>query len=320
MASPAIDVPGYADLGDSDIFQPEDRKNHTFQFTDSLVWVKGRHTFQFGGDVRRLRLFYLVEDFGQGVFQFDDGASSVSGTAFTDFLLGRPFLSYAQAGNSGGNDRLDYLGAYFTDEFHATPRLTLTYGLREEFFSPPMNIDGRASILDPTDAERFIVLNNHGQAAALTANPLVQQLSSSYSLQFITTQQAGLPNSLIKPDWSNWAPRLGFAYDLTGHGKNVLRGGLGVFNSLMELDYTAETRLSAPLDRIPFRSRFVPFLRPRRVRPVLRSAGSHLPARVFARAIRSPLPFLRLPIFATGTFMSGVFPTNTPSRRTRFSP
>ena len=64
----AIDVPGYADLGDSDIFQPEDRKNHTFQFTDSLVWVKGRHTLQFGGDVRRLRLFYLVEDFGQGVF------------------------------------------------------------------------------------------------------------------------------------------------------------------------------------------------------------------------------------------------------------
>jgi hypothetical protein len=243
----AIDVPGYADLGDSDIFQPEDRKNHTFQFTDNLVWVKGRHTFQFGGDARRLRLFYLVEDFGQGVFQFDDGSSSVSGTAFSDFLLGRPFLSYAQAGNSGGNDRLDYLGGYFSDEFHATPRLTLTYGLREEFFSPPVNVDGRASILDPADAERFIVLNDHGQAAALTASPLVQQLSSSYGLQFITNQQAGLPNSLIKPDWSNWAPRLGFAYDLTGHGKNVLRGGLGVFNSLMELDYTAETRLSAPL-------------------------------------------------------------------------
>ncbi|MGO8816775.1 MAG: carboxypeptidase regulatory-like domain-containing protein [Terriglobia bacterium] len=243
----AIDVPGYADIGDTDIFQPEDRKNHTFQFTDNLVWVKGRHTFQFGGDARRLRLFYLVEDFGQGVFQFDDGSSSVSGTAFSDFLLGRPFLSYAQAGNSGGNDRLDYLGAYFSDEFHATPRLTLTYGLREEFFSPPVNVDGRASILDPADAERFIVLNDHGQAAALTANPLAQQLSSSYGLQFITNQQAGLPNSLIKPDWSNWAPRLGFAYDLTGHGKNVLRGGLGVFNSLMELDFTAETRLSAPL-------------------------------------------------------------------------
>ncbi|MGA2987004.1 MAG: carboxypeptidase regulatory-like domain-containing protein [Terriglobia bacterium] len=244
---PAIDVPGYADMGDSDIFQPEDRKNHTFQFTDSLVWVKGRHTLQLGGDLRRLRLFYLVEDFGQGVFQFDDGGSSVSGTAFSDFLLGRPFLSYAQAGNSGGNDRLDYLGAYFTDEFHASPRLSLTYGLRNEFYTPPVNIDGRASILDPTDAERFIVLNNRGQAAALTANPFIQQLSSLYGLQFITSQKAGLPNSLIKPDWSNWAPRFGFAYDLTGDGKNALRGGVGVFNSLMELDYTAETRLSAPL-------------------------------------------------------------------------
>ncbi|HXW16083.1 MAG TPA: carboxypeptidase-like regulatory domain-containing protein, partial [Terriglobia bacterium] len=244
---PAIDVPGYADMGDSDIFQPEDRKNHTFQFTDSLVWVKGRHTFQLGGDLRRLRLSYLVEDFGQGIFQFDDGASSVSGSAFSDFLLGRPFLSYAQAGNSGGNDRLDYLGLYFTDEFHVTPRFSLTYGLREEFYTPPVNIDGRASILDPADAKRFIVLNDHGQAAGLTTSPFIQQLSSLYGLQFETSQQAGLPNSLIKPDWSNWAPRLGFAYDLTGDGKNELRGGVGVFNSLMELDYTAETRLSAPL-------------------------------------------------------------------------
>ncbi len=244
---PAIDIPGYADLGDSDIFQPEDRKNHTFQFTDSLVWVKGRHTLQVGGDLRRLRLSYLVEDFGQGIFQFDDGASSVSGTAYTDFLLGRPFLSYAQAGNSGGNDRLNYAGLYFTDEFHFTPRLSLTYGLREEFYSPAVNVDGRASILDPTDASRFIVLNNHGQAASLTSSPFIQQLTSLYGLQFETSQQAGLPNSLIKPDWNNWAPRLGFGYDLTGDGKNVLRGGVGVFNSLMELDYTAETRLSAPL-------------------------------------------------------------------------
>jgi hypothetical protein len=249
---PAVDIPGYGDLGDSDIFQPQIRKNHTFQFTDNLVWVKGRHTLEFGADVRRLRLFYLVEDFGQGVFEFSDGASSVSGTAFSDFLLGRPFLSFAQAGNSGGNDRTDYLGAYFTDEFHATPRLSLTYGLREEFYSPPTNIDGRASILDPANATRFIVLNNHGQAASLIANPTVQQLTSLYGLSYVTSEQAGLPHSLIQPDWNNWAPRLGFAYTLTSDRKTSLRGGLGVFNSLMELDYTSETRLSPPLTEFLF--------------------------------------------------------------------
>ncbi len=249
---PAIDIPGYADLGDSDIFQPQIRKNNTFQFTDNIVWVKGRYTLQFGADARRLQLFYLVEDFGQGVFEFSDGASSVSGTAFSDFLLGRPFLSFAQAGNSGGNDRTDYLGAYFTDEFRATPRLSLTFGLREEFYSPPVNIDGRASILDPSNATRFIVLNNHGQAASLIANPTVQKLTSLYDLSFITSEQAGLPNSLIEPDWNNWAPRFGFAYDLTGDRKTALRGGVGIFNSLMELDYTSETRLSAPLTEFLF--------------------------------------------------------------------
>jgi len=249
---PAINVPGYADLGDSDIFQPQIRKNHTFQFTDNLVWVKGRHTWKFGADVRRYRLFYLVEDFGQGVFSFSDGLGSVSGTAFSDFLLGRPFLSFAQAGNSGGHDRLDYFGAYFADEFHVSRRLTLSYGLREEFYSPPVNADGRGSILDPTDAARFIIRNDRGQAQALLANPFTESLQLHYSLQFLTSQQADLPASLIRPDWSGWAPRLGFAYDLSGNSKRALRGGLGIFNSLGELDYASETRLSAPLTEFLF--------------------------------------------------------------------
>ena len=249
---PAINVPGYADMGDSDIFQPFVRKNHTFKFTDNLVWVKGRHTWKFGADVRRLRLLYLVEDFGQGIFSFSDGLGSVSGTAFSDFLLGRPFLSFAQAGNSGGNDRLNYAGFYFSDEFRPTRRLTLTYGLREEFFSPPTNADGRASILDPSDATRYIIRNERGQAAGLLSNPLVENLQQTFGLQFITSQEAGLPASLLRPDWAGWAPRVGFAYDVSGRGTTSLRGGFGVFNSLGELDYAAETRLSAPITEFLF--------------------------------------------------------------------
>ncbi len=249
---PAINVPGYADMGDSDIFQPFVRRNHTFQFTDNLVWVKGRHTFRFGADFRRLRLFYLVEDFGQGIFSFSDGFGAASGNAFADFLLGRPFLSFAQAGNSGGNDRVNYFGAYFSDEFRVTRRLTLTYGLRQEFYSPPTNSDGFASILDPTNATRFIVRNERGQAASLLSNPFVQGLQLNYGLSFITSQEAGLPASLLLPDWAGWAPRLGFAYDLTGKSTTVVRGGFGVFNSLGELDYAAETRLSAPITEFLF--------------------------------------------------------------------
>jgi hypothetical protein len=249
---PAINVPGYADLGDSDIFQPQIRKNSTFQFINNLVWVKGRHTFKFGADLRRLRLFYLVEDFGQGIFSFSDGVGSATGSAFADFLLGRPFLSFAQAGNSGGNDRLNYMGFYFSDGFRVTRRLTLSYGLREEFFSPPTNADGRGSILDPSNATRFIVRNDAGQAGALLADPFVQKLQQNFGLQFITSQAAGLPASLIKPDWAGWAPRLGFAYDLSGKGTTSLRGGFGVFNSLGELDYAAETRLSAPITEFLF--------------------------------------------------------------------
>ncbi len=73
-------------MGDSDIFQPQIRSDNTFQFTDNLVWVKGRHTWKFGADVRRYRLFYLVEDFGQGIFSFSDGFGSVSATSISDFF------------------------------------------------------------------------------------------------------------------------------------------------------------------------------------------------------------------------------------------
>ena len=253
---PAINVPGFADMGDSDIFQPQIRKNNTFQFTDNLVWVKGRHSLKFGADVRRLQLDYAVEDFGQGIFSFSGdpvtGEGSVSKNAFADFLLGRPFLSYAQAGNSAGSDRLNYLGLYFVDEFRATRRLTLTYGLREEFYSPPTNASGRAAILDPTNANRFIVRNDQSQAAALLADPLIQRLQQNFGLEFITSQQAGLPPSLVLPDWAGWAPRVGFAYDLTGKGTTSLRGGVGVFNSLGELDSAIETRLSPPITEFLF--------------------------------------------------------------------
>ena len=255
------------------------RPEAPFGFLDLLEWRNMERVASAIGKIPPQNLealFYQVEDFGQGLFSFSDGASSVSGTAFSDFLLGRPFLSYAQAGNSGGNDRLDYFGAYFSDEFHATRRFTLTYGLREEFYSPPTNADGRASILDPSNATRFIVRNDQGQASALIANPLIQSLQGLYGLSFITSQQAGLPPSLIRPDWAGWAPRFGFAYDLTKRHTTSLRGGFGVFNSLGELDYASETRLSAPITEFLFGLDTCRFYGARRMRPDVRARPAQL--------------------------------------------
>ena len=304
---PAIDVPGYADLGDSDIFQPQIRRDNTFQFTDNLAWVRGRHTWKFGADLRRYRLFYQVEDFGQGLFDFSDGASSVSGTAFSDFLLGRPFLSYAQAGNSGGNDRLDYFGAYFSDEFHATRRLTLTYGLREEFYSPPTNADGRASILDPSDATPLHCTQRSGPGSGTHRQPAGAKPSrASMGCRFITSQQAGLPPSLIRPDWAGWAPRVGFAYDPAGAPHHFRAG------RLRRLQFARRTRLCLgdAAQPAPSRNSFLgstpagSTARAPAASPTPRpSSLIRLPTRLATRSLR---PSPRHPISATATSTNGV--------------
>jgi hypothetical protein len=240
---------GFADLGDSDVFQPDIRRSDIFQFVDNVVWTRGRHTLKIGADWRYLKTSRTVEIFSTGVFIFNDGPTAATGNLFTgqggfafaDFLLGRPFLSFYMAGNATDNMRLQYLGVYYSGEFRIHPRLTLTYGLREEFYTGPTDQDGEAAILDPAHANRFIVSAPGGRIKpSLLNNPLTQLFIRRYGEQFVTNQQAGLPLSLWRPDYKNWQPRFGLAWDLFGTGKTVLRAGAGIYNGLINLGVTSD--------------------------------------------------------------------------------
>ena len=178
-----------------------------------------------------------------------------------------------------------------------------------------------ASILDPTDAERFIVLNDHGQAAALTPIRCIQQLSSLYGLQFITSQQAGLPQFAHQAGLEQLGAAPGLR--LRPHRRRArtrCAAALGVFNSLMELDYTAETRLSAPLTEFLFGLDLCRFYGPG-------ACGQSYapPILTYQLAYHAGQSGAHRHLFAartsaTVTFMSGVFPTSMISRPIRFSP
>jgi len=252
---PAITIPGFADTGDSDIFQPINRASEVFQFADTVSWSAGRHLQKFGVDYRRLHRRDEVEDFSQGLFLFSDSVSA-TGSAFSDFLLGRPYLSFSFAGSSIGWDRSNYLGAFYNDEYHATPRLTVNFGLRYEFNQSPADRFGHQSIANPLNSNQFFVRTQNGALPAVVNDPLNQYWAKNFGFQFLPASSAGLPGALVNTDYwnlgGNFAPRVSLAWDATGDGKTVIRSGYGIYNAIGQQDFAIETRQSPPFVSFPF--------------------------------------------------------------------
>jgi hypothetical protein len=240
---------GFADLGDSDVFVPNLRNSDVYQFVDNVAWTSGRHTIKVGADWRPSRSRNTVEIFSNGTFIFNDGPTAATGNlfqfnggfAFADFLLNRPFLSFYLAGTGRDDTRFHYFGGYFSDEYRIHPRLTISFGLREEFMTGPVDKNGAAAILDPANGSRFIVSAPGGQInPTFLNNPLTSFFVQRYGEQLVTNQDFGLPRSLWRGDKKNWQPRFGLAWDLFGGGKTVLRAGAGVYNALVKLSVTSD--------------------------------------------------------------------------------
>lgn len=185
----------------------------TLQVVDSVSWVKGDHTIKFGGTaVRRLvQLFRPIA--GKGYFRiygngdFDQcpgapGAPSEAASGNTRFeqanLLIGFMCSYQigiQLGNVGTVNWEN--GVFAQDDWKVNDRLTINYGLRYDYFTNPTEVYGRQANFN------------------LATGGLV--LASDKG------------DSLTDTDTNNFGPRIGFAYDITGKGKSVIRGGYGLF-------------------------------------------------------------------------------------------
>jgi hypothetical protein len=202
-----------------------------FDYRDDLSWTKGRHQFKFGfswlHDYKNQQLQANTQ--GTGAFN----SSAFSGDSYINFLLGDA-SSFTQlqflAGKHWVNNNY---GFYGNDDWHVTPRLTLNLGLR---------FDGL-----PHAFERYNLFSNFVQAdynasAGYPLNPAdgtllpgaLSTFSSTGSEQFYLNgiREAGVngfPRGNVQNKYDTWEPRIGFAYNLSGNGKTVIRGGLGMF-------------------------------------------------------------------------------------------
>jgi hypothetical protein len=184
------------------------RNNYTF--ADDLHWVRGKHNIAFGGHYE-LSKFDVTNVFqGYGAFGF--GTTTQYVNAMANFQLG--FLtSFSQGNYELLNDRAHFPSAYAQDSWRVSQRLTLNYGVRWEQFAPWVNRIGQQTAFDPL---KYVT---DTQTSSFSTLPAGLELSGDQ----------GFPKNGLKSRNFQFMPRVGFAYDLLGDGKTVIRGGGGIF-------------------------------------------------------------------------------------------
>lgn len=178
-----------------DYFVPE----NTYQIADNVSWVKGRHTIKVGANILWRQVAFFNAIAGKGFFQASSGSPWSTGYEQSDMMFG--WMNDYQVGPSNGyyHTRSWENGFYGQDDYRVNNRLTLNLGLRYDMYTWPTEINNRMA--------------NFDQATG----------------HIILAGQNGVSDSTLQNPKHNFAPRIGFAYDLRGDAKSVIRGGYGIF-------------------------------------------------------------------------------------------
>ncbi|MGB7591633.1 MAG: carboxypeptidase-like regulatory domain-containing protein [Terriglobia bacterium] len=232
---PAINLSGATGTNYTANWVPWNNKADDWQIRDDISWVKGAHQLKMGAS---WALYKKVQDVfadTQGSFSFN---GLYTGYDFADMLLGLS-NSYGEDGvHDAGHWNNISPAAYFQDNWRATKRLTLNLGLRWDGIPHTYEANNRYSDFYPNQynpANAAVLLPNgnidpvNTPAAALGTSPNSILAGWQFYLNGVgLAGQSGVPKGMVNPDWHAFGPRIGFAYDLTGSGKTVIRGGFGI--------------------------------------------------------------------------------------------
>jgi hypothetical protein len=246
---------------------PGRRMDFTLAFNDNLSWSVGKHAFKFGGEFRRLNNEFMNGAFARGTAVSGDigefvrdsetcGISCVTTPGKQNYRA--PSFDYALRDSSpfAGSFHSFALAGYAHDTWRLRPRVTLSLGLRYEYFSPPQeenhNLwnfdpaanglvrDGATSVVDPwgqpcAATHRWSIAHNGfvpGDESWLAASPWNCKSTGN--------------GRIAQSDYANFAPRVGVAIDLTGSGKSVLRLGGGLYYNQLPTSNLAQLLFNRP--------------------------------------------------------------------------
>ncbi|MGA8270932.1 MAG: carboxypeptidase regulatory-like domain-containing protein [Candidatus Sulfotelmatobacter sp.] len=236
---PYVNISGGASFGNNfEGFLPQ--VGNSFQWSDSLTWVKGAHTFKFGVDVRRMRFDQYYYFDLNGEYTFDNsgpnGIIPADGDQYAEFLLG---LADGYTQGSGQREDVRSTAAYpfAQDSWKVKPNLTLNYGLRWEFSPPPTDISGHVETFRPGQNSTVYpcgITNNTSYWQGLgVANPTCANTGSEPT-GLVVPGDAGVPAGMTSTYYKSFAPRVGIAYSPGKDGKTSIRAGWGLFYNPIE--------------------------------------------------------------------------------------
>jgi Carboxypeptidase regulatory-like domain/TonB-dependent Receptor Plug Domain len=246
---PGFTFGGLATLGGNN-FLPSDEVSQTLQITDDFTKIYGKHNFKTGIEYQHVKFSTLQPAYSRGQFDYNGTYTDIpnnnsSSTGLAQFLL-QPELATVPNGinYSGGSDQVqasninktydakNYFAAYFQDDWKLNPRLTFNLGLRWDYFGPISESNGgQANFIQsgPPDNKPEYLIPASGKDVR-TLSPSFVTLLAKDGIALVQTNKYG--NGLLQTQKNNFAPRVGFAYQVTP--KTVVRGGAGLFYNSFE--------------------------------------------------------------------------------------
>ncbi len=175
---------------------------NTIELSDTVNWQLGHHSIKIGaqGILRNLEYFRPIA--GKGYFNFGNG--DFTGFPTADMLIGFTD-NYTIGAQSGFYSQISYEDGFFAeDNWRVNQKLTLNLGLRYDVMTWPYETQNRMASFD------------------------VNPQSSTYG-QVLLAGKNGVPRTIENNNHDDIGPRIGFAYDMHGNGKQVIRGGFGMY-------------------------------------------------------------------------------------------
>jgi hypothetical protein len=238
--------------------------DNTFHLADTLSWTHGKHSFRFGGEMRRYQINLFNNFASRGFVEF---------ASTPDFLQGNIEVAFVGTGITDRGFRARDASGYFQDDWKVFKRLTLNLGVRYDYMGPSTDVKDRLGNFDP--ALLTTAAKENGGVGLLQG--FVLPASASFGS---ITGTPGVSNStLFSSSPHNFAPRVGLAWDPIGDGKTSIRAGYGLYyirisnQTLLQLITASPffqlsnvlfpgTSLSNPFPNLPTASQFPQFPTP----------------------------------------------------------